>query len=96
MGVMPLCVRSDSAVRPVGHRNHTPYQTRTVFQVVTAKEQRHSLDPARQALPRVSAPAEAGALRLELIANAADERERPPRALVVDVVEAGTYEVIHF
>jgi hypothetical protein len=36
-----------------------------------------------------------GALGLELIANAADERERPPRALVVDVVEAGTYEVIH-
>ena len=41
-------------------------------------------------------PVPLGALRLELIPNAADERERPPRALVVDVVEAGTYEVIHF
>jgi hypothetical protein len=41
-------------------------------------------------------PFRQGALRLELIPNAADERERPPRALVVDVVEAGTYEVIHF
>jgi hypothetical protein len=41
-------------------------------------------------------PVPPGALQLELITNAADERERPPRALVIDVVEAGTYEVIHF